>query len=132
MVDTSRSGRSAPNQVIPFIKTCDQHLAEVDRPDAILDLIESHVSKWNKIEHRLFSRIALNWRGKPLVNLVTIVNLIGDTTTEVGLRIRSEIDRGRYPMGVVITDQQMARIRLEPHTFHGDWNYTIRPRSRHH
>ena len=89
-------------------------------------------SKWNKIEHRLFSHIAMNWRGKPLVNLVTIVNLIGDTTTEAGLRIRSEIDRGRYPMGVVITDQQMARIRLEPHAFHGDWNYTIRPRSRQH
>jgi transposase len=89
-------------------------------------------SKWNKIEHRLFSHIAMNWRGKPLVNLVTIVNLIGDTRTEAGLRIRSEIDRSRYPMGVVITDEQMARINLEPHAFHGDWNYTIRPRRRHH
>ena len=89
-------------------------------------------SKWNKIEHRLFSHIALNWRGKPLVNLVTIVNLIGDTTTEAGLRIRSEIDRGVYPLGVVITDEQMAQIHLEPHAFHGDWNYTIRPRVRKH
>ena len=87
-------------------------------------------SKWNKIEHRLFSHIAMNWRGKPLVNLVTIVSLIGDTTTEAGLRIRSEIDRGRYPLGVEITDQQMAQIHLKPHTFHGDWNYTIRPRTR--
>ena len=89
-------------------------------------------SKWNKIEHRLFSHIAMNWRGKPLVNLVTIVNLIGETTTEAGLRIRSEIDRGHYPMGVAITDQQMSQLQLVPHAFHGDWNYTIRPRARKH
>ena len=87
-------------------------------------------SKWNKIEHRLFSHIAMNWRGKPLVDLVTIVNLIGDTTTEAGLRIRSEIDRHGYPLGIVITDDQMAQVHLEPHRFHGDWNYTIRPRPR--
>ena len=85
-------------------------------------------SKWNKIEHRLFSHIAMNWRGIPLVDLVTIVSLIGATTTDTGLRVRSEVDAGRYPMGVVITDQQMAQIQLEPHAFHGDWNYTIRPR----
>jgi hypothetical protein len=85
-------------------------------------------SKWNKIEHRLFSHIAMNWRGQPLVSLAAIVSLIGATTTEAGLRIRSEIDRGRYPMGRVITAAQMARIALEPHTFHGDWNYTIHPR----
>jgi transposase len=87
-------------------------------------------SKWNKIEHRLFSHIAMNWRGKPLVDLATIVSLIGDTTTDAGLRVRSEIDRGRYPMGVVITDEQMAQIQLDPHPVHGDWNYTIRPRRR--
>jgi hypothetical protein len=84
-------------------------------------------SKWNKIEHRLFSHIAMNWRGKPLVDLVTIVNLIGDTTTATGLRVRSEVDRRHYPQGVVITDEQMAHLRLEPHTFHGEWNCTIRP-----
>lgn len=84
-------------------------------------------SKWNTIEHRLFSHIAMNWRGKPLVDLVTIVHLIGDTTTDAGLRIRSEIDRHRYPMGVTVTDEQMARVQLVPHKFHGDWNYTIRP-----
>ena len=87
-------------------------------------------SKWNKIEHRLFSHIAMNWRGKPLVDLVTIVNLIGDTTTVAGLRVRSEIDRHRYPKGVPVSDEQMAQVRLEPHTFHSDWNYTIRPRTR--
>jgi transposase len=87
-------------------------------------------SKWNKIEHRLFSHIAMNWRGQPLVDLVTIVSLIGETTTEDGLRVRSEVDRAHYPMGVVIRDEQMAQIQLEPHAFHGDWNYTIRPRVR--
>jgi hypothetical protein len=85
-------------------------------------------SKWNKIEHRLFSYIAMNWRGKPLVDLVTIISLIGDTTTEDGLRVRSEVDPRRYPNGVVIRAEQMAQIQLEPHAFHGDWNYTIRPR----
>ena len=89
-------------------------------------------SKWNKIEHRLFSDIAMNWRGKPLVDLVTIISLIGDTTTEDGLRVRSEVDPGLYPNGVVIRDEQMAQIQLEPHTFHGDWNYTIHPRSKTH
>ena len=84
-------------------------------------------SKWNKIEHRLFSHIAMNWRGRPLVSLAAIVSLIGDTTTASGLRIRSEIDHGSYPLGVKITDEQMAKVRLEPHAFHGDWNYTIQP-----
>ena len=89
-------------------------------------------SKWNKIEHRLFSDIAMNWRGKPLVDLVTIISLIGDTTTEDGLRVRSDVDPGRYPNGVVVRDDQMAQIQLEPHAFHGDWNYTIRPRGKKH
>ena len=84
-------------------------------------------SKWNKIEHRLFSHIAMNWRGKPLVSLAAIVSLIGATTTTSGLRIRSEIDHGSYPLGVKIADEQMAKIHLEPHAFHGDWNYTIQP-----
>lgn len=84
-------------------------------------------SKWNKIEHRLFSYIAKNWRGKPLISLATIVSLIGDTTTEGGLRVRSEIDHGVYPKGIEVTDEQMATINLERHSFHGEWNYTIRP-----
>ena len=85
-------------------------------------------SKWNKIEHRLFSHIAMNWRGKPLVSLATIVNLIGSTRTDTGLRVRAEIDRNSYPKGVVVSDDQMAKVRLQPHTFHGEWNYTIRPK----
>ena len=84
-------------------------------------------SKWNRIEHRLFSYIAMNWRGKPLVSLATVVNLIGATTTRSGLRVRSEIDTRSYPQGVKVTDEQMQRINLSPHEFHGDWNYTIEP-----
>jgi Rhodopirellula transposase DDE domain len=84
-------------------------------------------SKWNKIEHRLFSHIAMNWRGTPLVDLATIVSLIGSTHSRAGLRVRSELDRGQYPAGVTVTDVQMATVRLERHRFHGDWNYTIHP-----
>ena len=84
-------------------------------------------SKWNKIEHRLFSHIAMNWRGTPLVDLATIVSLIGSTRSRAGLHVRAELDRGHYPAGVAVTDAQLASVRLERHRFHGDWNYTIRP-----
>jgi len=84
-------------------------------------------SKWNKIAHRLFSYIATNWRGKPLINLAAIVSLIGSTTTKAGLRVRTEIDHARYPKGSVVTEEQMEKINLQPHRFHGDWNYTIHP-----
>jgi transposase len=87
-------------------------------------------SKWNKIEHRLFSHIAMNWRGKPLVSVAAIVSLIAATRTATGLRVRSEIDRRRYPGGVTVTDEQMEQVRLQPHRFHGEWNYTIRPKRR--
>jgi len=84
-------------------------------------------SKWNKIEHRLFSYITMNWRGRPLLSLATIVNLIASTRTKEGLRVRCELDKGRYPKGVKISDEQLAKINLHRHRFHGDWNYTIRP-----
>lgn len=84
-------------------------------------------SKWNKIEHRLFSYITMNWRGRPLVNLATIISLIAATRTKAGLRVRCELDSGRYPKGIKIPDAQMAKINLHRHDFHGDWNYTIRP-----
>jgi len=87
-------------------------------------------SKWNKIEHRLFSHIAMNWRGKPLVSLAAIVSLIASTRSQTGLRVRSEIDSGTYPSGVVISDEQMAQLNLHPHRFHGSWNYTLRPTMR--
>jgi len=85
-------------------------------------------SKWNKIEHRLFSYIAMNWRGTPLVDLATLVSLIGSTNTETGLWVRSEIDRGSYPTGIKITDAEMDTLNLHLHEFHGDWNYTVSPR----
>jgi hypothetical protein len=85
-------------------------------------------SKWNKIEHRLFSFITQNWRGRPLVSYQTIVQLIAATTTTTGLTVRSELDTNAYPAGVKITDEQMSRINLQRHDFHGEWNYTIQPR----
>ncbi len=86
-------------------------------------------SKWNKIEHRLFSFISQNWRGKPLVSHQVIVNLIAATTTRTGLRVRAEVDPGKYPKGVKVSDQEVAAIRLERDKFHGEWNYRIFPRS---
>jgi len=82
-------------------------------------------SKWNKIEHRLFSHISMNWRGRPLESHETIVQLIAATTTRTGLKVHAELDQGTYPKGVKITDQQMAALPLDRHEFHGDWNYTL-------
>ena len=84
-------------------------------------------SKWNRIEHRLFSHIAMNWRGRPLVSLAAIVSLIASTRSKAGLRVRSEIDQGAYPTGVSVTDEQMSKIAIRHHRFHGEWNYTIKP-----
>jgi len=84
-------------------------------------------SKWNKIEHRLFSFITQNWRGRPLLTHAAIVNLIAATTTQTGLTVRCMLDRRRYPAGIKVSDQQMREINLQPANFHGDWNYTIRP-----
>jgi hypothetical protein len=85
-------------------------------------------SKWNKIEHRLFSFISQNWRGKPLVSHQAIVNLIAATTTRTGLRVKAALDTRRYETAVEVADEVFARLRITPHTFHGDWNYTIAPR----
>jgi hypothetical protein len=85
-------------------------------------------SKWNKIEHRLFSFISQNWRGKPLTSLAVIVNLIAATRTRTGLQVRCELDKRQYPKGRKVTDEEMAQIDLRPDPFHGDWNYTIAPR----
>ena len=87
-------------------------------------------SKWNKIEHRLFSFISINWRGKPLRSYRTIVQLIAATTTKTGLTVRAELDENKYPKGVKVSDAQLAAVNLSPHSFHGDWNYTISPRGK--
>jgi len=86
-------------------------------------------SKWNKIEHRLFSFISSNWRGEPLRDYETIVKLISRTATVKGLKVTCRLDRRRYPTGRKVTDEEMTHVNLERHKFHGDWNYTIRPRS---
>ncbi len=85
-------------------------------------------SKWNKIEHRLFSAISANWRGTPLVSHEVIVNLIAATTNRKGLRVRSELDTNAYPAGITVSDADMATLYLEADPFHGEWNYTLRPR----
>jgi hypothetical protein len=84
-------------------------------------------SKWNKIEHRLFSFVTQNWRGKPLDSHATIVKLIASTTTATGLKVYCELDDHEYEKGLAVTDEQMAQLNIKPHEFHGDWNYTIRP-----
>ena len=86
-------------------------------------------SKWNKIEHRLFSFITKNWRGRPLISYQTIVQLIAATTTDAGLTVRSEIDTNSYPKGVKVADAEMDALNLHRHDFHGEWNYTIKPQS---
>jgi len=86
-------------------------------------------SKWNKIEHRMFCHITENWRGRPLTSRAVIVNLIGHTTTRQGLRVRAELDENSYEHGIKVSDTEFAAIRIRQDKFHGDWNYTILPRS---
>jgi len=90
-------------------------------------------SKWNKIEHRLFAHISMNWRGRPLTSHEIVVDLIGATTTGTGLTVHAEANTSSYPRGIKITDQEMDAMRpqLKPHAFHGDWNYTLQPRTTH-
>jgi hypothetical protein len=95
-----------------------------------LDITVCHyppgTSKWNKIEHRLFSRITANWRGRPLETYQTVVSLIANTTTTSGLTVRADLDLNLYPTGIKLTNQQRESIPLTRHEFHGNWNYTIR------
>lgn len=89
-------------------------------------------SKWNKIEHRLFSHITLNWRGRPLTSHAVIVQIIAATTTRTGLTVHSELDTGTYPTGVTISNKQMTALPITRHDFHGDWNYTLHPETSDH
>jgi len=104
-----------------------QRLAtELRRPIAVCHFPPG-TSKWNKIEHRLFSFISMNWRGKPLMSYQVIVSLIAATTTQAGLRVAAALDRNRYPAGVKVTDAELRHVNLKPARFHGDWNYTVTP-----
>jgi hypothetical protein len=86
-------------------------------------------SKWNKIEHRLFSHISMNWRGRPLTSHEIVVKLIGATVTKTGLKVKARLDKRKYPTKVKVTDEQMRALNIKRHTFHGEWNYTIVPRT---
>ncbi len=85
-------------------------------------------SKWNKIEHRLFSVISINWRGRPLRTYETVINLIGNTTNRGGLVVRARLDRRRYPTGKRVSATEFRALQIERDSFHGDWNYVIKPR----
>ena len=105
-----------------------QHLAdELQIPITVCHLPPG-TSKWNRIEHRLFSHITMNWRGKPLISHEVIVSLIAATTTRTGLTVQAALDTDPYPKGIKITDEQMRALTITKHDFHGDWNYTINPR----
>src|SRR4051794_10032055 len=84
-------------------------------------------SKWNKVEHRLFSFVSMNWKAQPLVSYRVIVDLISATTTKTGLTVRCELDTRTYPKGIVVSDQEMAGLSITRNEFHGEWNYTIHP-----
>ena len=105
-----------------------QNLAD----EIALEIHVSHfppgTSKWNKIEHKMFNFISINWRGRPLSTLNIIVNLIGNTKTKEGLEIRAELDKGLYQKGIKISDEEMSAIKLIKEPFHGEWNYIIKPR----
>ena len=104
-----------------------QRLANETGLRIIVNHLPPGTSKWNKVEHRLFAFITQNWRGKPLVSYQVIVQLIGSTTTETGLKVCCEIDRNLYPKGVKVTDQEVQAINIAHEEFHGEWNYIISP-----
>ncbi len=108
-------------------KTELQKLADETFPAIAVCHLPPGTSKWNRIEHRLFSFITQNRRGKPLVSLEVIVSLIAATTTSKGLRVHSELDTNLYPVGVKVSDLELAQVNLRREAFHGEWNYEIHP-----
>ena len=114
--------------VCGYAKSSFQKLSDEIRLPITVCHLPPGTSKWNKIEHRLFSFITINWRGKPLRSYRTIVELIAGTTTATGLKVRAELDENKYPKGVKVSDFQMAAVNLTRHSFHGDWNYAVSPK----
>lgn len=104
-----------------------QHLADELRLPITVCHFPPGTSKWNKIEHRLFSFISMHWRGKPLLSYQVIVSLIAATTTQAGLRVEAALDRNTYPAGVKVPDAELQQVNLKPARFHGEWNYTVVP-----
>jgi hypothetical protein len=107
-----------------------QDFADVTGLDVTVCHFPPGTSKWNKIEHRLFSHISMNWRGRPLLSQQTVVNLIAATRTRSGLKVRARLDRTPYQAGIKVPDSEMKKIELRAHAFHADWNYTIACRVR--
>src|SRR5206468_1342505 len=108
-------------------KTELQHLADETGLRINVCHFPPGTSKWNTIEHRLFCHITQNWRGRPLVSLEVIVNLIGNTTTSAGLKVRAELDLAAYPTGIKVSNADFAAVQLQPAAFRSDWNYSITP-----
>lgn len=106
-----------------------QRLADELGIDIHVHHLPPGTSKWNKIEHRLFSFISMNWRAKPLVSYRVIVDLISATTTDTGLTVQCELDTNTYPKGISVTEQEMAQLNIIRDEFHGEWNYTLRCRN---
>jgi len=111
-----------------FWKLCLQELSDELGLKLVIRHFPPGTSKWNKIEHRLFSFITQNWRGKPLLDRQTIVNLIASTTTTKGLVVKAMLDTNVYPTQVKVTDQELAALKLKRENFHGEWNYSLTPR----
>ena len=109
-------------------KVCLQELADECGLQITVCHFPPGTSKWNKIEHRLFCHITQNWRGEPLVSRAVIVNLIGNTTTRTGLKVRAGLDLKSYPTGIKVSDEELAEVNVEKDKFHGEWNYRIIPR----
>ncbi len=106
-----------------------QELADELRLELVVRHFPPGTSKWNKIEHRLFSFITQNWRGKPLVSIETIVNLIASTTTSKGLTVKAALDTNSYPTKVKVSNAEIASLKIKPDNFHGEWNYIVSPRN---
>jgi transposase len=102
-----------------------QRLADTIGLDITVCHLPPGTSKWNKIEHRLFSHISMNWRAQPLISHEVIVELIGSTTTQSGLRVEAQLDTNVYPIKIQVSDEEMAALSITPHDFHGEWNYTV-------
>jgi len=109
-------------------RLCLQRFADRTGLDVTVCHYPPGTSKWNKVEHRLFSFISMNWRGQPLTTYTTVIELIGHTTTKTGLRVTAKLDRQQYKTKIQVPDEQLEQVQVEPHDFHPDWNYTIRHR----
>ena len=123
---TADCGGANSNRVRLWKTEC-QRLADSTGLDIQICHFPPGTSKWNKVEHRLFSFMSLNWRGKPLESHELIINLIAATTTSTGLTVYAQLDKRPYPTKIEVTDEQLAAVNITRHAFHGDWNYTISP-----